>query len=497
MNKLLLKFHKCKIFNIKKISNFVFLLIITFILSRFLYYVAGIRFEVMMSAWQFFPIQFYESDLLSSIYYSIYQPPLLNLLIGIGIKLGQLSIFLHMIYLFLGLIAFINFYKILNCFLSQKNSFLISAILMVMPLTILWENHGYKDYLTMCLFINIFYYSLLVINKDSYKNYFFLGINLILIGLLRETFHYFWLLFLLIFIFYCNKNLKKTFFLFLITSFFVLPFYLKNYLVFGKFQIAGLMYENLTQKTLYTQQMKNGEHRLLKKIIFKNEENFIKFFANLSDINETLFESPAKYKEVLNYKNKHTHPLLHSQTFHHEIFLEVDEIRKRDLFLYAKEYPSVFVFSFLNAFSRHFFNSSENFLFLENNAKKIPTLIRFSHCIKLTLLCFSEDNNYSRKNYSQFSYKEKIYFSLQQINFLVLIIYSFMFYHFVKFILIKKEKNRHEKTFIFFSLNVLFMLFILLVFEETELPRHRFPFEYLIFLFSLYYYKKNKKKIFK
>ena len=46
--------------------------------------------------------------------------------------------------------------------------------------------------------------------------------------------------------------------------------------------------------------------------------------------------------------------------------------------------------------------------------------------------------------------------------------------------------------FIFWSLTTLFMLFVLLLFEDTEIPRHRFPYEYIMLVFSIYFYKKNK-----
>lgn len=479
-----------------KNNKFLFLIIITFVLSRVGYYFAGIEFEVMLSAWQFFPVQFYKEDLINSIFYNFSQPPLLNFLLGLGLKIGNYINFLHSIYLFFGLLAFINFYRILNYFLNNNLSCLISIFLMIMPLTILWENHGYKDYLTMCFLINSFYYSLKIINKDKYKQYFFLGINIILLCLLRETFHFYWVLIFVIFEFSCNKRLKKSFFLLTLIILFIFPFYLKNLIIFNKFQIAGWMYENLTQKVLYIENIKRGEHPFLKRLIFRNDENFNIFIDKLSPIRGFVFQSPRYYKKILNYEHKYAHPLLHSDTFHNEVMLKVDDVRKKDLFLFLKYYPETFFVSILNSLTRHYFNSSENFLFIENNAKKIPNLIRISHCLKLTMLCFlkNEDDNYARKNYSLFTIKDKIIFSLQQINFLIFFLYFFMLYQFVKFFFSKFTKNKEEQNFVFWAMTTLFMLFILLIFEDTEIPRHRFPYEYLMLVFSLYFYKKNKVK---
>jgi hypothetical protein len=476
-------------------DKLIFLLIFLFITSRILYYYLGIRFEFFQSYWQILPLDLLKNDLLKTLFFNFSQPPLLNFLLGVGLKIGNHILFLHLFFMIMGLIAFINFYKILLYFTSYKFSFFLTLILMIMPLTILWENHGYKDYLTMCFLINCIFYSLKIIDKNYYKQYFFLSINLILISILRETFHYFWVLIFVLFEFLMNKRLKKTIFLFLITAFFILPFYIKNLIIFNKFQIAGWMYENLTQKTLYIQQMKNGEHLLLKKLIFKDDFYFNNFISQLSDLQGNTFQSPSYYIDKLGYKYKYQHPLLQSETFHNEVMLEVDEIRKKDFYLYLKKYPEVFVITVFNSLFRHYFNSSENFLFLDNNVKKIPKLVKLSHCIKLTILCLnhSDDQNYSRKSYAFFTVKDKIFFSLQQTNFLVFFIYLFAIYQFLKFFFNYKKKNIYNKNFNFWFLTILFMLLVLLLFEDTEIPRHRFPYEYLMILFSIFYFQKNKK----
>lgn len=480
-----------KFFN-KNISP-ILILGIMFVVSRLVYYSLGIRFEFFPSYWQILPLDLLKNDLLVTIFYNFSQPPLLNFLVGIGLKIGNHILFLHLFYLFFGLLAFINFYKISKFAITENISLFLTCFLMILPLTLLWENHGYKDYLTMCFFINSFYYSLKILNKDNYVNYLFLGINITLLSILRETFHFFWIIIFLIFEFICNRRIKKSFFILLMIIFFVLPFYMKNLIIFNKFQIAGWMYENLTQKTLYIQQMKSGKYQSLKNIIFKNEENFNNFTNRLSVIQGNTFQPVSDYRKILNYNSKYNHPLLQSETFHNEVMLRVDEIRKKDFYLYLKEYPQVFFVTVFNSLVRHYFNSSENFLFIENNVKKIPKLVRFSHCLKLTLLCISNENDkLSRKSYSTFSIKEKIYFSLQQLNFLILFIYVFMLIYFIKFLFSKTSKSKTEKMFIFWSLTTLFMLFVLLLFEDTEIPRHRFPYEYIMLVFSIYFYKKNK-----
>ncbi|MDC0216057.1 hypothetical protein OAJ75_03090 [Candidatus Pelagibacter sp.] len=483
-------------------NNYIFLIITIFIISRTLYYSLGIRFEGEPHYWQILPIDLLKTDLLNSLFYNFSQPPFLNFIYGIAIKItntlpetvyqggGNYLYVLHFTYLFFGIISFLHFFDISQSFLSKNNAFFLISFLMIMPLTILWENHGYKDYLTMCFLVSSINYSLCIIKNNSFKNYFLLGVYLTFLCLLRETFHLFWAYLFVFFEYFCNRRIKKTVLLFLMITFFVLPFYLKNLLIFNKFQIAGWMYENLTQKTLFITEMESGKHKKLKIFIFDNDKNYNKFIDKLSPIKGNIFQSTHEnYIKKLNYKYKYNHPLLHTDTFHNEVMLEVDEIRKKDFFIYLKEYPEIFLVSILNALTRHYFNSSENFLFFHENVEQIPILVRFSHCLKITFLCFGKQK---LPEYALMNYKEKIIFSLEQINFLILFIYFFAFYQFFKFFFNKNNNNKHDNTYKFWTLSIIFMLSLLLLFEDTEIPRHRFPYEYIVFLLSLYFYKKNR-----
>ena len=44
------------------------------------------------------------------------------------------------------------------------------------------------------------------------------------------------------------------------------------------------------------------------------------------------------------------------------------------------------------------------------------------------------------------------------------------------------------------NISLIIIFFILIVFEDGEIPRHRYPFDYLSFLFFLYFRKNSKKK---
>ena len=218
----------------------IIILFLVFFSSRVFYYsFFDINFDVwtLDIYWQYFPKDLLKNDLLKSIIYNHYQPPLLNLIVGVLMKLTQnFLLYLQLLYLFCGLCSSIFIYLICVYFnISKKISLSITIILMILPTTILYENHLYKEYLTFFFLTWLFYFSLKIFRK---KNSFFdivnIALSLSLLSITRETFHIFWGYIFLIFIFK-KIDLKKNILLWVIFSMITLPFYLKNFIMFNKF----------------------------------------------------------------------------------------------------------------------------------------------------------------------------------------------------------------------------------------------------------------------
>ena len=91
----------------------IILLFLIFTLSRIFYYnFFNINFDTwtINVYWQYFPKNLLENDLLTSIFYNHYQPPLLNLIVGISMKLTKDFLFyLQAIYLFCGFFSSLIF----------------------------------------------------------------------------------------------------------------------------------------------------------------------------------------------------------------------------------------------------------------------------------------------------------------------------------------------------------------------------------------------------
>ena len=486
--------------------NYIYIILI-FILSRIIYiFFFNITFDswTIESYWQFMPLDLIKYDLFNSLTYNFAQPPLLNLMLGLLVKFSaNFEFYLQLIYLAAGLASFLFFYKILSKIKINKTiSFVLTSILMVLPTTILYENHFYKDYLTMCFLILCLNFSIDVFSRGKTLDYIYFSIFLVLLALLRETFHIFWIYLFLAFEYLTNKKIKKTLIIFVIINIFVLPFYLKNYFLFNHFGIA-IMYENLSQKVQYIRDMKFEKNKKLKKIIFKDDKEYQKLTNSLSILFERgLFLKPEEYKEITNYKYRYNNKLLSSNTFFNEVHLKIDEIRKNDIKIILSNYPQVFLFSVANSAIRHFFRSSDHFYFVKINSQKIPKLIKLTDCLKLTLNCFYNFNfemesvftnniEWKKPIYEKLSLKEKWLFSLQDTNFTIVIIYLlFLFYFCIS--LKNKNKTNIQKLMIFWSTTFIFIFLILSIFEDGEIRRHRFPFDYIVLLFLLFFNKLKK-----
>lgn len=493
-------FYQNKIIFLEK--NIIFLFLI-FILSRIFYYnFFNINFDTWTIDvyWQYFPKNLLENDLLTSIFYNHYQPPLLNFIVGISMKLTKDYLFyLQAIYLFCGFLSSLFIYLIcLNFNISKNLSFLVATFLLILPTTILYENHLYKDYLTFFFLTWLFYFSFKIYNQNnSLFNVINFALSLSLLSITRETFHIFWGYIFLIF-FFKKISLKRNILLWLIFSFIVLPFYLKNLIIFNKFALnASSIYEHLNQKIDYIKEMDDpNRHKKIREKIIGSHEEYLRFKKKTSILyNVPINRSAHEYIKILNYEYKFNSQLLKSNTWFNEVWFEVNQYRKDDLNLIIKEYPSLYLLNIINSTTRHLFTSSDYFNFTKPNADKMKIMIKFSDCIKLTPVCvydygfdwkdtYIAGNKYLGMDTGPLNYKEKIIYSLQYTNFLLVIIYFYLLFEIIRLIFLDKYIPNNGLT-LFWLISFLLVFIILVIFEDGEIARHRYPFDYLSFLIFL------------
>ena len=496
------------------LSNKITYLFLIFIISRFFYLnFLNITFDnwTIDIYWQFFPKDLLENDLLNSIYFNHWQAPFLNLFVGIMMKFSNhYFLIIQFIYLIIGFLSFVLIFLISKNFdFSENFSFLLSATLMILPTTILYENHLYKEYVTFFLLLWLFYSTIKILKTpNSLKYILYLSFSLSLLCLTRETFHIFWG-YILIIILQKNLNIFNKLLLFFIFTIFVMPFYLKNLILFDKFAInTTSLYEHLNQKIDYVKEMEDPyRHKKIRDLTFGSHQNYLKFKKKTSILYDIKINSSAEfYKNYLNYKSKYNNKLLNSNTSFSEVYFEVDKYRKKDFLLVLKEEPLLIIVNIINSITRHLFTSSDYFNFTKHNADKMSYLIKFSDCIKLTPICIYEyefdwktvytidGQSFKSIDTGPLNYKEKIIYSLQYTNFLLVVVYVMLLFFLIKSLFSKKDKETNIINFWLFTFIFIFSAFV--IFEDGEIARHRFPFDYLCFLIFLKQIKEyfSKKK---
>lgn len=128
-------------------------LILLFLLSRYLFHLAGVTVHQLQlgGPWQLIDPELLRHDLLRSVFYLHSQPPLYNLFMGALAKIfpneATAAGALNIIYMALGLILALLVHHLMRRLgVSTLVSFLVTALFMISPAVILYENYVYYTY---------------------------------------------------------------------------------------------------------------------------------------------------------------------------------------------------------------------------------------------------------------------------------------------------------------------------------------------------------------
>lgn len=220
------------------------LLGVIFCLSRILYGSAGVRFDAstITRTWHFIDIYLLKNDLWRSIYYLHTQPPLMNLLTGIGLQLFPNSYaWIFLAFFFLGgLLLTLAIYSLGNRLGFPKLlSAALAAWFAVSPATVVFENYYFYTYPTaIFLTLSALFFARFLEHKRPLDGILFstlLAAN----ALTWSLFHILWLAVCLgLAAFLLKADRRKVFWL--------LPAFL---LVFGWYAKNKLFYDSFTAST--------------------------------------------------------------------------------------------------------------------------------------------------------------------------------------------------------------------------------------------------------
>ena len=215
-----------------------------FILSRILYYSVGVRFDAgtITRTWHFIDIDLLKHDLWRSVFYLHTQPPLMNLLTGIGLQLFPTA-YAYVFNIFFLLDGFALTLAIY--FLGNRLGFpkVLSAILATLfalsPATIVFENYYFYTYPTTVLLTLSTVFLVRFLEKKRAVDGLLFSMMLAANALTWSLFHLVWLLGCLGMLAFLLKGSRRK-------ALWALPAFL---LVFALYAKNGILYGSFTAST--------------------------------------------------------------------------------------------------------------------------------------------------------------------------------------------------------------------------------------------------------
>lgn len=133
----------------RRSRRFVLALVAVFVVSRVLYWWAGVRFDpwAITNSWQLLPQDLLKHDLVRSLWYQHSQPPLFNLVVGVTLHFPHAIGLLNIEFLACSIaLTILMFFTMLELRVPAAFAFAVAALFAISPTTVLYENWMYYTY---------------------------------------------------------------------------------------------------------------------------------------------------------------------------------------------------------------------------------------------------------------------------------------------------------------------------------------------------------------
>ena len=190
-------------------------LAVVFIVTRCLYLVAGVKFDVepLSFYWQFIDPVLLRSDMWRSIAYLQEQMPGFNLFLAMGLTLfgDAYSLGFQLVYLAMGLtLALCLFHLLIRLRVTRALAFVIAAVFTANPATVLYENILFYEYPIATLFCVAALLLHRYLSEHRYADGIAFFACVMLIGYLRVTFHLWWMIVIIVFVGWMSPRYWRT-----------------------------------------------------------------------------------------------------------------------------------------------------------------------------------------------------------------------------------------------------------------------------------------------
>jgi len=223
---------------------------VIFIVSRILYSMAGLQFDAgtITTTWHFIDIYLLKHDLWRSIFYLHTQPPLLNLITGLGLQLfpeSYANIF-HAFYLLSGFLLSLTIYYLGNRLSFPKYlSFILAAWFAVSPPTVVFENEYFYTYPMVVLLTLSAVFMARFLDKKRVWDALMFSFMLACMALTWSLFHLAWMFGCFVIVLFLLKGARRKALWLLPAFLLVFAWYAKNGILYGSFTASTWAGQNL------------------------------------------------------------------------------------------------------------------------------------------------------------------------------------------------------------------------------------------------------------
>jgi hypothetical protein len=339
-----------------------------FLVSRAIYFLAGIRFDthILAGNFQFIDLQLLRSRMFESLFYFHMQPPLMNLLVGSAVKVfpGHYGAALHVLYIAVGLSSGILLYQVMRYLeVSQEISTVLTILFISSPAAAIYENFPMYEYLMMGLLLasSLALYNLILHPNFQWSCAFFSF--LAALAWIRSLYHIVYLVAIAVAVeCYLPKQRKAILVPAALAISTVLALFLKNLFVFGLFSSSSWLGHALLTCTIH--QLSDTEKTSLIQQGKLSEIATVESGAPVSAYRRFFPDVKATGIPVLDQEIKSTGGL----NTNNVLYLKADFAYRQAARQVLRYYPIAYVRSVVIAWFTYFLPPSDFFQFEEARA---------------------------------------------------------------------------------------------------------------------------------
>jgi ubiquinone/menaquinone biosynthesis C-methylase UbiE len=356
------------------------LLLLVFAVSRIVYYALGVRFDTrpLLTFFQIIDPELLRHRLLESLYYLHAHPPGFNLYAGILLKLFPIhyAIAFHVLHMILGAASGCLLYHLMRvCGVRSAIAFTLSALFIVSPGVVMFENFFLYEYLVVFLLLASAAALYHFFERKSPAYAAAVCTSVLLLLLIRSHFQLIFLLLIFGCLVYFGQPRRRA--ILMAGSLPVLlacAFFVKNWILFGT--LSGNTWMGMNMDVITSHQLTPQEARQLFEAGIISPVSMIDVGSPISAYTSFISAPPKTGIPVLDEQVTSTG----ATNFNNIAFLQIDKFYIRDGLAILRHYPRAYLRSVEKAWFSYFLPTGD-FPFFDLNRAKIRRIDRFYNMV--------------------------------------------------------------------------------------------------------------------